>query len=122
MSVDAPPRTTSEFFRYLGCIAQCGRCARSIKWIMEEPSSPPSQLLIRRQLPRLPNAVDVLSFAAVVRCTADPVKADKRTWSKWSRVMRYAAAYKPDSEPLEQFIQRKSGINACAARFPCSAR
>jgi hypothetical protein len=46
-------------------------------------------------------------FAAVVRCTADPAKADKRTRSKWSRVMRYAAMYKPDSEPLSQFIRRK---------------
>ena len=56
-------------------------------------------------------------FAAIIRCTADPAKADKRTRSKWSRVMRYAAAYKPDSEPLEQFVRRKGGINACAARF-----
>jgi hypothetical protein len=30
--------------------------------------------------------------------------------------MRYAAAYKPDAEPLDQFIQRK-GINAWAAGF-----
>jgi len=57
------------------------------------------------------------AFAAVIRCTADLAKADKRTRSKWSRVMRYAAAYKADSEALEQFIQRKGGINACAARF-----
>jgi hypothetical protein len=56
-------------------------------------------------------------FAAVIRCTADPAKADKRTRSKWSRVMRYAAVYKPDSEPLDRFIRRKGGINACAARF-----
>jgi hypothetical protein len=56
-------------------------------------------------------------FAAIIRCTADPAKADKRTRSKWSRVMRYAAVYKPDSEPLDQFIRRKGGINACAARF-----
>jgi hypothetical protein len=56
-------------------------------------------------------------FAAVIRCTADPAKADKRTRSKWSRVMRYAAMYKPDSEPLAQFIRRKGGINACAGRF-----
>jgi hypothetical protein len=56
-------------------------------------------------------------FAAIIRCTADPVKADKRTRSKWSRVMRYAAAYKPDSEALAQFIKREGGINACAARF-----
>jgi len=56
-------------------------------------------------------------FAAAIMCTANPDKADKRTRSKWSRVMRYAAAYKPDSERLDQFIQRKGGINACAARF-----
>jgi hypothetical protein len=31
--------------------------------------------------------------------------------------MRYAAAYKSDSEPLDQYVQRKGGINACAARF-----
>jgi hypothetical protein len=43
-------------------------------------------------------------FAAVIRCTADPAKADKRTRSKWSRVMRYAAVYKPDSEALDQFV------------------
>ena len=56
-------------------------------------------------------------FAAVIRCTADPAKADKRTRSKWSRVMRFAAAYKRDSEPLDQFIRRKGGINECAGRF-----
>jgi hypothetical protein len=56
-------------------------------------------------------------FAAVIRCTADPAKADKRTRSKWSRVMRYAAAYKSDSEPLDEFVMRKGGMNACAARF-----
>jgi hypothetical protein len=48
---------------------------------------------------------------------ADPAKADKRTRSKWSRVMRYAAAYKADSEPLERFIMRKGGINACVAGY-----
>jgi hypothetical protein len=56
-------------------------------------------------------------FAAIIRCTADPVKADKRTRSKWSRVMCYAAVYKPDAKPLDQFLKCKGGINACAARF-----
>jgi hypothetical protein len=56
-------------------------------------------------------------FASIIRCTADPGKADKRTRSKWSRVMRYAAVYKSDSEALGQFIRRKGGINECAARF-----
>jgi hypothetical protein len=31
--------------------------------------------------------------------------------------MRYVAVYKDDSEPLDQFIMRKGGINDCAARF-----
>ena len=56
-------------------------------------------------------------FAAVIRCTSDPGKVDKRTRSKWSRVLRYALKYKNHSEPLERFIKRRSGINACAGRF-----
>jgi hypothetical protein len=31
------------------------------------------------------------AFAAIIRCTADPAKADKRTRSKWSRLIEYAA-------------------------------
>jgi 3-methyladenine DNA glycosylase/8-oxoguanine DNA glycosylase len=56
-------------------------------------------------------------FAAIIRCTADQAKVDKRTRSKWSRVMRYAAEYKTNVEPLATFIQRKGGINKCADRF-----
>jgi hypothetical protein len=56
-------------------------------------------------------------FAAVILCTADPAKVDKRTRSKWSRVLRYAMAYKFDSESLDQFVKRKGAINACASRF-----
>ena len=56
-------------------------------------------------------------FAAIIRCTADPAKVDKRTRSKWSRVLRYALQYKDHSEPLDQFIKRKGGINECASRF-----
>jgi hypothetical protein len=55
--------------------------------------------------------------AAVIRCTADPAKVDKRTRSKWSRALRYALEYKSHSEPLDQFIKRKGGINACASLF-----
>jgi hypothetical protein len=56
-------------------------------------------------------------FAAVIRCTADPAKVDKRTRSKWSRALRYALPKKPSSEPLDQFMKRKGGINKCAGRF-----
>src|SRR3981081_4042329 len=39
------------------------------------------------------------------------------TRSKWPRLLRYALAYKCHSEPLDQFIKRKGGINSCASRF-----
>jgi hypothetical protein len=55
-------------------------------------------------------------FAAIIRCTSDPAKVDKRTRSKWSRALRLAMSRKPNDEPLDQFIKRKGGINKCAAR------
>jgi hypothetical protein len=61
-------------------------------------------------------------FAAIIRCTADPAKVDKRTRSKWSRVLRYALAHKSHSESLSQFIKRKGGINRCAERFSDRSR
>jgi bacterioferritin-associated ferredoxin len=33
---EAPPRTTCQVYRCLGCSAQCGRCARTIRRIMNE--------------------------------------------------------------------------------------
>jgi hypothetical protein len=56
-------------------------------------------------------------FAAIIRCTADPSKVDKRTRSKWSRALRWALEQKISSEPLVRFIKRKGGINQCAAKF-----
>ena len=40
-AVTAPdaPRTTSQVYGCLGCSAQCGRCARTIKRIMDEALS-----------------------------------------------------------------------------------
>jgi hypothetical protein len=54
-------------------------------------------------------------FATVILCSAKPV--DEKTISKWSRVLRYADAYKSFGESLQDFIQRKGGINSCAARY-----
>jgi hypothetical protein len=56
-------------------------------------------------------------FAAIIRCTADPAKVDKRTRSKWSRALRYAMVYKTSAEPFAGFVRRKGGINKCASRF-----
>ena len=56
-------------------------------------------------------------YAAMIRCTADPARADKRTRSKWSRVLRYVNMQKDEKEPLAKFIKRKGGINECNARY-----
>jgi hypothetical protein len=69
--------------------------------------------LQRRQ--SVPNIAE--PFAAVIFCTADRDKADYRTRSKWSRVLRYAVVYKDLDEPLRDFVKRRGGINKCAARF-----
>jgi hypothetical protein len=69
------------------------------------------------QLQRLDLPTTDEPFAALILCTADRQKVDKRTRSKWSRVLRYSAEYKSHSESLAAFIRRKGGINECAERF-----
>jgi hypothetical protein len=61
-------------------------------------------------------------FAAIVRCTADQQKVDKRTRSKWTRALRFALAQKPHSEPLDRFMKSKGGINECAKQFSCTSQ
>jgi hypothetical protein len=56
-------------------------------------------------------------FAAIIRCTADSARVDKRTRSKWSRVLRYVRMQRDEKEPLAGFIKRKGGINECNARY-----
>jgi bacterioferritin-associated ferredoxin len=36
VSAEAPPRSTGQLYGCLGCSAQCGRCARTIRKIMNE--------------------------------------------------------------------------------------
>jgi hypothetical protein len=56
-------------------------------------------------------------YAAMIRCTADPARADKRTRSKWSRMLRYVKMQKDETEPFAGFVKLKGGINACSARY-----
>jgi hypothetical protein len=56
-------------------------------------------------------------FGAVICCTSDTAKVDKRTRSKWSRALRYALQFKSPTEPLDGFIKRKGKINKCAERY-----
>jgi hypothetical protein len=75
------------------------------------------------QLHRLDLPATDEPFAAIILATADREKVDKRTRSKWSRVLRYAMEYKTNAEPLATFVRRKGGINKCAERFtPCLER
>jgi hypothetical protein len=69
------------------------------------------------QLQRLESPTSDEPFAAIILCTADRQKVDKRTRSKWSRVLRYAMEYKANAEPLAAFVRRKGGINKCVERF-----
>jgi bacterioferritin-associated ferredoxin len=40
MATTAQPRSLAELFRHLGNTALCGRCAPSVKRIMEESAAP----------------------------------------------------------------------------------
>ena len=55
------------------------------------------------------------AFAVVIYCVAPHV--DQKSRSKWARALRYAAANKPDDEPIKKFIKRNGGINACASNY-----
>ena len=84
-------------------------------WAAEDRAISRARWALQLQRLDLPSTDE--PFAAVILCTADRQKVDKRTRSKWSRVLRYAAEYKSIAEPLAAFVQRKGGINKCAARF-----
>jgi hypothetical protein len=56
-------------------------------------------------------------FTAVIFCTSDAGKLDVKTRSKWSRALRYAERFKPDTQDLAEFIKSKGGINECADQF-----
>jgi hypothetical protein len=86
-----------------------------IWWMAEDRAVSRARWALQLQHMDLPNIDE--PFAAVILCTADRQKVDKRTRSKWSRVLRYCAEYKSHDESLAAFIRRKGGINECAARF-----
>jgi hypothetical protein len=84
-------------------------------WIAEDRAISRARWALQLQRLELPTTDE--PFAAIILATADRQKVDKRTRSKWSRVLRYAAEYKANSELLVAFVQRKGGINKCAERF-----
>jgi hypothetical protein len=61
-------------------------------------------------------------FAVFIFCTSDACKLDVKTRSKWSRALRYAERFKPDTQDLAAFIKSKGGINECADQFSSRLR
>jgi hypothetical protein len=86
-----------------------------IWWAAEDRAVSRARWALRLQCADLPTTDE--PFAAIILATADRQKVDKRTRSKWSRVLRYAMEYRTNSELLAAFVQRRGGINKCAARF-----
>jgi hypothetical protein len=103
-------RDRNAIYRYLGAVFDL-----VMWWKAEDRAISRARWALQLQRLDLPTTDE--PFAAVILCTSDLVKVDKRTRSKWSRVLRYAADYKPPGEPLDLFVKRKGGINACATRF-----
>jgi hypothetical protein len=49
-------------------------------------------------------------------CTSER-NIDNKTISKWARALRYAAHCKKRGTPLNRFVKKMGGINACAKRY-----
>jgi hypothetical protein len=104
-------RDRDGIYRYLGPLFEL------VTWWAHERKAieyARRSLSVQRRQP-VPNIAE--PFAAVIFCTADPEKVDYRTRGKWSRVLRYAADYKDQNEPLGDFIKRRGGLNKCAGRY-----
>jgi hypothetical protein len=87
-----------------------------VDWWTQKPDEMRAALqTIKIETPNIKLPDDM--YAAVIMLTADSKKADEKVRSKWGRVLRYAARYKPEKELLMDFLQRKGGINKCAARY-----
>lgn len=68
-------------------------------------------------LTRRKRVKNIEPFAAIILCTSSRKIVDPKARSKWARALMFAAAYKANSEPLEEFIRRRGGINLCAAKL-----
>jgi hypothetical protein len=74
--------------------------------------------LVRRafRFAGLPIDMNADPFAVVMRCTCEK-KLDRKTISKWSRALRYAARSKKPRVRLIPFMRKRGGITGCAALY-----
>jgi hypothetical protein len=103
-------RRRDAIYTYLGAVYELVSW-----WAAEGREVERARRALRSRLLDVPERED--PFAAIIRCTAGPARVDKRTRSKWSRVMRYCAMVKDQAEPFNRFVKRKGGINRCASRY-----
>jgi hypothetical protein len=63
----------------------------------------------------IPNRLEV--FASLIRIAAHPDQVDRRTVSKWSRVLRLSSEMKKTGGELKAFIKSEGGLNGCAQQY-----
>jgi hypothetical protein len=103
-------RDRSAVYRFLHMVAA------QVDWWKRKPDEKREAIqAAMRENPNIELPED--KYAVVIMLTADPKKVDAKMRSKWSRVMQYCEAYKPKDELVRDFVQRKGGINKCAARY-----
>jgi hypothetical protein len=56
-------------------------------------------------------------FSALISCTADRAKIDRKTVSKWARALRHVALVDREPKSVKAFMQARGGINGCAAGY-----
>jgi len=60
---------------------------------------------------------DTNVYSLVIRFAAGPDDVDRKVASKLSRVLRYAAKFKPSRVSLRAFIRARGGLNGVAALY-----
>jgi hypothetical protein len=71
--------------------------------------------ILRRHVRAATNELEV--YAALIRAGAQGETLDRRTVSKWSRALRFAATEQIIGKNLKRFIKRHGGLNGCARQY-----
>ena len=105
-------RKRDAIYRYLDAVFEIvsrwkrehrvNKCILSAHCLIGQRSPPP----IRAREP----------FSVLIYVTSNPDQVDKKARSKWSKVLQYAEAVKPEAMSIAKFVKGKGGINACAAQ------
>jgi hypothetical protein len=90
-------------------------CRRLVGWKAEDRTISRARWAL--QLQRLDLSTTDEPFAAIILCTSDPAKVDKRTRSNGRACSGMRWSTSELVSPLAALIRRKGGINKCAARF-----